>query len=216
MPYLLSVTKLHKPNASRPVIAHPCATPRCGVEQQGSVCRVFWRSIIIWPGIMVSQSQTEAQEAKEYMKRNIGLWLVLTLLTVSAGTVVAQDYSMSPPKVLLLQREFVKPGVGGAPHMKTESAFVQAMTAAKWPTHYLGMDSMSGPLARALPRRLRLVCGVGEGQSGDAKECHAVGCTGPCPGCGWPIAHLLRCGCFRLSRGHEPASQCQRRAGALL
>jgi len=99
----------------------------------------------MWPGIMVSQSQTEAREAKEYMKRNIGLWLVLTLLTVSAGTVVAQDYSMSPPKVLLLQREFVKPGVGGAPHMKTESAFVQAMTAAKWPTHYLGMDSMSGP-----------------------------------------------------------------------
>ena len=83
------------------------------------------------------------------MKRNIGLWLVLTLLTVSAATVVAQDYSMAPPKVLLVQREFLKPGISGAPHMKTESAFVQAMTAAKWPTHYLGMDSMSGP-SRAL------------------------------------------------------------------
>ena len=83
------------------------------------------------------------------MKRNIGLWLVLTLLTVSAATVIAQDYSMAPPKVLLVQREFLKPGVGGTPHMKTESAFVQAMTAAKWPTHYLGMDAMSGP-SRAL------------------------------------------------------------------
>ena len=82
------------------------------------------------------------------MKRNIGLWLVLTFLTVSAGTVTAQDnggYAMAPPKVLVLQREFIKPGVSGAPHQKTESAFVQAMTAAKWPTHYLGMDSMSGP-----------------------------------------------------------------------
>jgi hypothetical protein len=83
------------------------------------------------------------------MKRNIGLWLVLTLLSVSAATVVAQDYAMSPPKVLFVQREFLKPGMGGAPHMKTESAFVQAVTAAKWPTHYLGMDSMSGP-SRAL------------------------------------------------------------------
>ena len=84
-----------------------------------------------------------------YMKRNIGLWLVLT---VCAGTVAAQqspDYAMAPPKVLTLQREFIKPGVTGAPHQKTESAFVQAMTAAKWPTHYLGMDSMSGP-SRAL------------------------------------------------------------------
>jgi hypothetical protein len=56
---------------------------------------------------------------------------------------------MAPPKVLLVQREFIKPGMTGNAHMKTESAFVQAMTAAKWPTHYLGMDSMSGP-SRAL------------------------------------------------------------------
>ncbi|HEY4930284.1 MAG TPA: hypothetical protein VII23_01830 [Terriglobales bacterium] len=83
------------------------------------------------------------------MKRNTGLWLVLTLLTIGAGTIIAQDYSTAPPKVLLVQREFLKPGLSGAPHMKTESAFVQAMTAAKWPTHYLGMDSMSGP-SRAL------------------------------------------------------------------
>ena len=78
------------------------------------------------------------------MKRCMGLWLVLTLLTAGAATMVAQDYTMSPPKVLVLMREFVKPGKAGAPHQRTESAFVQAMTAAKWPTHYLGMDSLSG------------------------------------------------------------------------
>jgi hypothetical protein len=83
------------------------------------------------------------------MKRNIGMWLALCLLTLSAATVVAQDYSMAPPKVLLVQREFIKPGMAGNAHMKTESAFVQAMTAAKWPTRYLGMDSMSGT-SRAL------------------------------------------------------------------
>jgi hypothetical protein len=83
------------------------------------------------------------------MKRNLGFCLVLALLAATAATVVAQDYSMAPPKVLVTQLEMLKPGVSGAPHMKTESAFVQAMTAAKWPTHYLGMDSMSGA-SRAL------------------------------------------------------------------
>ena len=33
--------------------------------------------------------------------------------------------------------------------MKTEGMFVSAMTAAKWPTHYFGMDSLSGA-SRAL------------------------------------------------------------------
>jgi len=83
------------------------------------------------------------------MKRNLALWLVLTVVLTGAVTLVAQDYSMAPPNVLLVQREFLKPGVSGAPHMKTESLFVGAMTAAKWPTHYLGMDSMSGQ-SRAL------------------------------------------------------------------
>jgi hypothetical protein len=59
--------------------------------------------------------------------------------------VVAQDAMTGPPKVLVIQREFLKPGKAGSAHAKTESAFVQAMTAAKWPTRYLGMDSLSGP-----------------------------------------------------------------------
>jgi hypothetical protein len=45
--------------------------------------------------------------------------------------------------------EFIKPGKGGAPHEKSESAFVQAMTRAKWPTHYLAVNSLSGK-SRAL------------------------------------------------------------------
>jgi hypothetical protein len=46
--------------------------------------------------------------------------------------------------VLEIQREFVKPGKAGVAHQKTESLFVQAMARAKWPTHYIGMTSMSG------------------------------------------------------------------------
>jgi hypothetical protein len=48
-----------------------------------------------------------------------------------------------------IQREFVKPGKAGAVHEKAESAFVEAMTRAKWPTHYIGMTSLSGK-SRAL------------------------------------------------------------------
>jgi hypothetical protein len=51
--------------------------------------------------------------------------------------------------VLQITREYTKPGKSGMVHEKTESAFVQAMTRAKWPTHYLGMTSLSGK-SRAL------------------------------------------------------------------
>jgi hypothetical protein len=50
----------------------------------------------------------------------------------------------SLPQVLQITHEYTKPGKAGMVHEKTESAFVQAMTRAKWPTHYLGMTSLSG------------------------------------------------------------------------
>jgi hypothetical protein len=49
-----------------------------------------------------------------------------------------------PPKVLVITREFLKPGRSGSLHQKTESAFVNAMVAAKWPTHYFAANSLSG------------------------------------------------------------------------
>ena len=49
-----------------------------------------------------------------------------------------------PPKVLVIQREWTKPGKGGTIHEKSESNFVNAMTAAKWPTHYFAAQSLSG------------------------------------------------------------------------
>jgi hypothetical protein len=65
------------------------------------------------------------------------------LLFGALGTVVAQE-TTPPPKVLAISREFVKPGKSGGPHEKAESAFVQAMTKAKWPTHYLAVSSVTG------------------------------------------------------------------------
>ena len=75
----------------------------------------------------------------------LGLCFVATFSSISA----AQDKSektMAPPKVLTISREFVKPGKVGPTHDRSESAFVKAMTAAKWPTPYLGLDSLSGKL----------------------------------------------------------------------
>ena len=71
-----------------------------------------------------------------------------TMLAVSLGVtcscaVAAQD-KPAIPRVLALTREFTKPGKAGMVHDKAESAFVQAMARAKWPTHYIGMTSMSG------------------------------------------------------------------------
>lgn len=78
----------------------------------------------------------------------LGLSLALTCACVTA----AQEKSpgnASIPKVLQIQREFVKPGKAGTAHERMESAFVEAMKRAKWPTYYLGMTSLSGK-SRAL------------------------------------------------------------------
>jgi hypothetical protein len=61
------------------------------------------------------------------------------------GVAAAQDNGVSgPPKVLVINREFTKPGKGGALHERTESAFIAAVKATKAPIHYLAMTSMSG------------------------------------------------------------------------
>ena len=53
---------------------------------------------------------------------------------------------------------------------RRESAFVRAMMAAKWPTHYLGMNSLSGPSRSLFFIGVRLVRRVGEGQYGHCRR----------------------------------------------
>jgi len=67
----------------------------------------------------------------------------MALMLCAAGTLSAQE--MGPPKVLVINREYTKPGKGGELHEKSESAFVAAAKANKAPFHYLGMTSMTGP-----------------------------------------------------------------------
>lgn len=60
-----------------------------------------------------------------------------------------EDGANGPPKILVIEREVLKPGKDGAAHEKTEAAFVRALAASKSKTRYFGMTSMSGP-SRAL------------------------------------------------------------------
>ncbi|HZC43323.1 MAG TPA: hypothetical protein VE195_04055 [Acidobacteriaceae bacterium] len=90
------------------------------------------------------------------MKKQFGTLAGLCLLCTGvyfagSGTANAQDakLNLSPPNVLVLQQEMLKPGMAGMVHQKSESAFVQAMQKAKSPDHYFAATSMSGP-SRAL------------------------------------------------------------------
>jgi hypothetical protein len=57
---------------------------------------------------------------------------------------------LASPKILVIDREYLKPGRDGAPHEATEGAFLKAIAASKTPTpHYYAAVSVSGP-SRAL------------------------------------------------------------------
>ena len=66
------------------------------------------------------------------------------MFTCVAATQEKSSGSASIPKVLQINREFLKPGKSGMAHDKTEALFTDAMTRAKWPTHYIGLNSLSG------------------------------------------------------------------------
>lgn len=80
------------------------------------------------------------------MRRLSRLLVALSLVSTYACVTAAQEVSSgaSIPKVLQITREFVKPGKAGMAHDKTESAFAETLSRAKWPTHYIGMTSLSG------------------------------------------------------------------------
>jgi hypothetical protein len=71
--------------------------------------------------------------------------LGLSLAVAGFSVAPAQDTaSPSMPGVLQITVEYTKPYKSGAAHDKTETAFVAAMTKAKFPVYYVGMNSMSG------------------------------------------------------------------------
>jgi hypothetical protein len=76
------------------------------------------------------------------MKRLLG---IVALSAVHFAPLFSQEHeSGGPPPVLQILREGIKQGKGPA-HEKTEMEYVRAFQRAKFPGHYLGLDSLSGP-----------------------------------------------------------------------
>jgi hypothetical protein len=79
------------------------------------------------------------------MKARMASLLVLCAVFAVIGTDArAQETQSGPAKVLVIDREYLKPGKGGSLHEKTEAAFVKALGDAKSTTHYVALDSLSG------------------------------------------------------------------------
>ncbi len=74
----------------------------------------------------------------------LGSTALLTLATLPSPSIFAQ-VGDGPPNILVIQREYLKPGKGGMLHGRSESAFVHAFASAKSDSHYFAMDSLSGP-----------------------------------------------------------------------
>src|SRR5258708_25646778 len=73
-----------------------------------------------------------------------GVCLVFLGLVSCPDVAAAQDGAgrPAPPKVLVIQREGLKPGRTGNTHPKTESSFGQAMTSAKWAPPFLAVAAL--------------------------------------------------------------------------
>ena len=65
-------------------------------------------------------------------------------IAVAGSALAAAQETPSDFKVLQITREYTKPYKNGMAHDKTESAFVQTMTKAKFPAYYVGLTSLSG------------------------------------------------------------------------
>jgi hypothetical protein len=83
------------------------------------------------------------------MKKIVPLLWGMSLAVAGGCLAAAQDEMSTPPKVLQITREWIKPGRSGTAHDKSEAAFVAAMNRGKLQGHYVALNSMSGK-SRAL------------------------------------------------------------------
>jgi hypothetical protein len=70
--------------------------------------------------------------------------LLISLSFSAPFALLAQDV-IPTAKVLVISREFTKPGKDGAPHQMVEGAYPRALAAGKIPNRYYALVSLSGP-----------------------------------------------------------------------
>jgi hypothetical protein len=83
------------------------------------------------------------------MSRISPILLGLSLTLAGGAIAAAQDATPTPPKVIQIQREWIKPGKAGMVHDRSEAAFVSLVNKGKLQGHYVALNSMSGK-SRAL------------------------------------------------------------------
>lgn len=91
------------------------------------------------------------EEANNRMKTQLGFIAAVcfcvagfTFAVPQAATAQDQSAVHQPPKMLVINREFLKPGDSGSAHEKTEGAFTHDMSQANSGDHYLGAVSLTG------------------------------------------------------------------------
>ena len=80
-------------------------------------------------------------------KSFLGSAVLLAIAAFLSPALQAQEDG--PPNVLVINREYLKPGKGGMLHDRSEAAFVRAFSAGEPNAHYFALDSLSGA-SRAL------------------------------------------------------------------
>jgi hypothetical protein len=94
-------------------------------------------------------SSQETKMKFSVLQRFTLLAFLLLTFCISPLVLSAQEEGTNgtngPPNILVIQREFTKPGKGGEMHERTEAAYIHALEAAKAAPHYLAMTSMTGP-----------------------------------------------------------------------
>ena len=77
------------------------------------------------------------------MRKKVTILSAMALCLGAAAFAEAQQAMLTPPKVLVIIREVLKPGKGPA-HEKWETGWPRAFAKAKWPTNYLAVTAMTG------------------------------------------------------------------------
>jgi hypothetical protein len=70
---------------------------------------------------------------------------LLAMLACSSSTLLFAQDILPSAKLLVISREYTKPGKDGAPHQAVEGAYPKALAAGKVPNHYYAAVSLSGP-----------------------------------------------------------------------
>jgi hypothetical protein len=85
------------------------------------------------------------EKSKMLSYRRMAALPLLASLSCSSSTLLFAQDILPAAKILVISREYTKPGKDGAPHQAVEGAYPKVLAAGKIPNHYFAAVSLSGP-----------------------------------------------------------------------